>query len=135
MTRLAPSLRAFLHAWPDVAMVEVAGAKGSTPREQGAWMLASPGAIFGTIGGGQLEYMATDAARQTLGCGFSPLEGEMPAKRAEGVTSEGTAKEAPSTAARTPPGRFAATLPALRGRGTSEGHPRLPGAIVSKRRR
>ncbi|MEZ5805528.1 MAG: xanthine dehydrogenase accessory protein XdhC [Rhizobiaceae bacterium] len=96
-------------------MVEVAGAKGSTPREQGAWMLASPGAIFGTIGGGQLEYMATDAARQTLGCGFSPLEGEMPAKRAEGVTSEGTAKEAPSTAARTPPGRFAATLPS-RGR-------------------
>lgn len=50
-------------------MVEVAGAKGSTPREQGAWMLASPGAIFGTIGGGQLEYMAIDAARAMLARG------------------------------------------------------------------
>ncbi len=47
-------------------MVEVARAKGSTPREQGAWMLVSSGAIFGTIGGGQLEYMAIDKTRQTL---------------------------------------------------------------------
>lgn len=53
-------------------MVEVAGAKGSTPREQGAWMLVSPGAIFGTIGGGQLEYMAIDEARQTLREGKRP---------------------------------------------------------------
>ncbi|MDX8497642.1 hydantoinase B/oxoprolinase family protein [Mesorhizobium sp. VK4C] len=41
---------------------------------------------------------------------FSPLEGEMAAKRPEGVVSEGTAK-ASSTADATRPGGFATTLP------------------------
>ena len=44
----------------------MAEAKGSTPRETGAWMLVSPERIFGTIGGGQLEFMAIDAARAML---------------------------------------------------------------------
>ena len=35
-------------------------------------MLVSPAAIFGTIGGGQLEYMAIDKARQML---VSPSKG------------------------------------------------------------
>ena len=59
-------LRAFLDASPAVALVEVREARGSTPREQGAWMLVSPDAAFGTIGGGQLEFMAIDKARQLL---------------------------------------------------------------------
>ncbi|MCO5064899.1 MAG: xanthine dehydrogenase accessory protein XdhC [Rhizobiaceae bacterium] len=50
------------HARP-VALVTVESAMGSTPREAGTWMLVSPTAIFGTIGGGQLEYMAIDKAR------------------------------------------------------------------------
>ena len=54
MTSSAKSLGAFLDAAPAAAFVEVADAKGSTPREQGAWMIVSPGAIYGTIGGGQL---------------------------------------------------------------------------------
>src|SRR5436190_3042743 len=62
----AKSLAAFLGAARAVAFVEVAEAKGSTPREKGAWMLVSPTAIFGTIGGGQLEFMAIDKARQVL---------------------------------------------------------------------
>jgi xanthine dehydrogenase accessory factor len=62
----AKSLRAFLDAAPSVALVEVAEAKGSTPREKGAWMLVSPQRIFGTIGGGQLEFMAIDTARAML---------------------------------------------------------------------
>ena len=66
MTTSAKSLRAFLDAAPAVAFVEVAEAKGSTPREKGAWMLVSPDAIFGTIGGGQLEFMAIDKARELL---------------------------------------------------------------------
>jgi xanthine dehydrogenase accessory factor len=57
--------------------------------------------------------MAIDKARQML---FSPLEGEMAAKRPEGVLSEGTTN-APSPVVPTPPGGFAATLPS-RGRGT-----------------
>ncbi|RWM15777.1 MAG: xanthine dehydrogenase accessory protein XdhC [Mesorhizobium sp.] len=111
MNAKVQSLKAFLARAGRVALVEVAATKGSTPREKGAFMLVSGAAIFGTIGGGQLEYMAIDKARQML---FSPLEGEMAAKRPEGVVSEGTAR-ASSTAAATPPGGFAATLPS-RGR-------------------
>jgi len=113
MNSKVQSLRAFLGSAGRLALVEVTGTKGSTPREKGAFMLVSQTAIFGTIGGGQLEYMAIDKARQMV---FSPLEGEMAAKRPEGVLSEGTAR-ASRTAAATPPGGFAATLPS-RGRGT-----------------
>ena len=60
-------LAAFLDASPIVVLVEVTEAKGSTPREKGAWMLVSADAIFGTIGGGQLEYIAIDKAWQMLG--------------------------------------------------------------------
>jgi xanthine dehydrogenase accessory factor len=66
VSTIAKSLRAFLDAAPAVALVEVAEAKGSTPREKGAWMLVSPQRIFGTIGGGQLEFMAIDTARAML---------------------------------------------------------------------
>ncbi|TPK87740.1 xanthine dehydrogenase accessory protein XdhC [Mesorhizobium sp. B2-4-13] len=107
------SLKTFLGSAARLALVEVAGTKGSTPREKGAFMLVSSAAIFGTIGGGQLEYMAIDKARQML---ISPLEGEMAAKRPEGGLAGGTARGS-STAATTPPGGFAATLPS-RGRGT-----------------
>ncbi|RUT98844.1 xanthine dehydrogenase accessory protein XdhC, partial [Mesorhizobium sp. USDA-HM6] len=133
------SLKAFLGQTGRVALVEVAATKGSTPREAGAFMLVSSSAIFGTIGGGQLEFMAIDKARQLI----SPLEGgeecsaegrekandlafsatnarshsEGPAaKRPEGV-GRGSARrnKMPSTAAVTPPGGSAATLPS-RGR-------------------
>jgi xanthine dehydrogenase accessory factor len=140
MNSKVQSLKAFLGSAGRLALVEVAGTKGSTPREKGAFMLVSTSAIYGTIGGGQLEYMAIDKARQML---FSPLEGGekrsakgrekandlafsatnarshsegQSAKRPEGVLSGGTAR-APRTAATTPPGGFAATLPS-RGRGT-----------------
>jgi xanthine dehydrogenase accessory factor len=66
MSSLA-TLRAFLAAAPDAALVEVAEALGSTPREAGAWMIVSPERTFGTIGGGQLEFMAIDRARALLG--------------------------------------------------------------------
>jgi len=106
------SLKAFLGHPGRVALVEVAATKGSTPREAGAFMLVSASAIFGTIGGGQLEYMAIDKARQLI----SPLGGEMAAKRPEGVVSGGTAT-APRAARTTPPGGSAAALPS-RERGT-----------------
>jgi xanthine dehydrogenase accessory factor len=66
MSSSTKDLCAFLDAAPASALVEVAEAKGSTPREKGAWMLVSPTAIFGTIGGGQLEFMAIDKAREVL---------------------------------------------------------------------
>ena len=69
MTRTAPALDRFFDRASDMALVEVVDAKGSTPREKGAWMLVSADGIFGTIGGGQLEYMAIEKARQLLGGG------------------------------------------------------------------
>ncbi|MER9814876.1 xanthine dehydrogenase accessory protein XdhC [Mesorhizobium sp. M0129] len=69
------SLRAFLASADRFALVEVASTKGSTPREKGAFMLVSQAATFGTIGGGQLEYIAIDKARQMVGSSPSPLGG------------------------------------------------------------
>ena len=45
---------------------------GSTPRDAGAWILVNRKATLGTLGGGQLEQIAEDAAKQLLddpGCG------------------------------------------------------------------
>lgn len=69
MVFLSRSLHDFLSSAPAVALVEVVSARGSTPREEGARMLVSRGAIFGTIGGGQLEFMAIDTARAMLAGG------------------------------------------------------------------
>ena len=66
MTHRPAPLARFFAAAPSAALVEVAAAKGSTPREAGAWMLVAPARTFGTIGGGQLEFMAIDKARQML---------------------------------------------------------------------
>jgi xanthine dehydrogenase accessory factor len=65
------SLKDFLGRAGSFAVVEVAATKGSTPREAGAAMLVSPTASHGTIGGGQLEYMAIDKARQLLRSNFA----------------------------------------------------------------
>ena len=47
-------------------LVTVAKALGSTPREAGARMLVTEYDIAGTIGGGQLEWRAVEAARELL---------------------------------------------------------------------
>jgi xanthine dehydrogenase accessory factor len=124
MTTNVQDLKDFLGDTGPLALVEVAGTKGSTPREKGAFMLVSRAAIYGTIGGGQLEYMAIDKARQVLRQLFSPLEGEMSPQATEGVAAEvrrpfrsRKQRETSSSAAVTPPGGSAATLPS-RGRET-----------------
>jgi len=66
MTAPAKSLAAFLDAIPAAALITVTKAKGSTPREEGAWMLVSPEKTFGTIGGGQLEFLAITKARELI---------------------------------------------------------------------
>jgi xanthine dehydrogenase accessory factor len=50
-------------------LVDMTEARGSTPREAGTFMLVADGAIWGTIGGGQFEYMAIDNARAMLAGG------------------------------------------------------------------
>jgi xanthine dehydrogenase accessory factor len=60
------ALTAFLAQHPDAVLVTITQAKGSTPREEGAFMLVSAADIYGTIGGGQLEFLAIDNARALL---------------------------------------------------------------------
>jgi xanthine dehydrogenase accessory factor len=74
MVTTTESLKSFLGATDRVTLVEVASAQGSTPREAGASMLVSILASHGTIGGGQLEFMAIDKARQMLADAKEPHE-------------------------------------------------------------
>ena len=72
MASMRQGVEDFLRRSPKAVLIEVIEAKGSTPREKGAWMLVSPDAIFGTIGGGQLEFLAIARAREVLGGALHP---------------------------------------------------------------
>ncbi|MBX9466606.1 MAG: xanthine dehydrogenase accessory protein XdhC [Rhizobium sp.] len=61
-----PTLTAFLAAHQNAVLVEVAETKGSAPREAGTMMLVAETALWGTIGGGYLEFMAIGHARRRL---------------------------------------------------------------------
>jgi xanthine dehydrogenase accessory factor len=50
-------------------LIEVIRTRGSTPREVGAFMLVTPDRIWGTIGGGRMEFDAIDTARAMLADG------------------------------------------------------------------
>ncbi|MCJ9752047.1 xanthine dehydrogenase accessory protein XdhC [Neorhizobium sp. BETTINA12A] len=63
------TLAGFITTHPKSVLVEIREAKGSTPREAGTFMLVAETAIWGTIGGGQFEYMAIDNARAMLAGG------------------------------------------------------------------
>lgn len=58
--------------------VRVAAVKGSAPREVGAEMFVGVGRVEGTIGGGQLEYMAIDRARQMMTRNEAEAEMDVP---------------------------------------------------------
>ncbi len=66
MSVTAADLRTFLAAHPVSIVAEITAVRGSAPREAGAFMLISPDALIGTIGGGALEYVVIDRARQAL---------------------------------------------------------------------
>ncbi len=53
-------------------LVSVSEAQGSTPRDAGTQMAVSATAISGTIGGGQLEWLATARAREILSGAIEP---------------------------------------------------------------
>jgi xanthine dehydrogenase accessory protein XdhC len=67
MIGLSDMLRGWLEAGEAVALVTVAAALGSTPREQGAQMLVTARSAAGTIGGGRLEFEAIASARRLIG--------------------------------------------------------------------
>ncbi len=62
----AADLISFFARTGDVMHVEITRVRGSSPREKGAEMFVSATDMFGTIGGGQLEYMTLDVARNHL---------------------------------------------------------------------
>ncbi|WP_430304987.1 xanthine dehydrogenase accessory protein XdhC [Rhizobium sp. 0TCS1.26] len=72
------TLRTFLDGTAAAVLVTVSEARGSTPREAGAIMIVSAEAIWGTIGGGQLEFMAIDNARDMLSGGGGTGELDVP---------------------------------------------------------
>mgnify|MGYP001474844165 CR=1 FL=1 len=74
MSGLAPPLRGLLALGEPAAIVTIAEALGSTPREAGATMVVSACASLGTIGGGQLEFHAIDVARALLAAGEDRCE-------------------------------------------------------------
>ncbi|KAA0700579.1 xanthine dehydrogenase accessory protein XdhC [Neorhizobium sp. P12A] len=59
-------LRTFLTANPGSILIEIVGTQGSTPRETGTFMLVSAEHLWGTIGGGQFEFLAIANARDML---------------------------------------------------------------------
>jgi xanthine dehydrogenase accessory factor len=75
---LSAALRDLLTSAEPVAEAVVAAARGSTPREGGARMLVTPGAVFGTIGGGRLEWAAMERARALLAAEESEAMLDMP---------------------------------------------------------
>lgn len=66
MSFSAARLAEFLSSHPDAVVAELTAVRGSSPREAGAFMVVAPDATIGTIGGGALEYLVIDRARQVL---------------------------------------------------------------------
>ena len=58
---------AVVEAQGTCALVTITNAEGSTPREQGAWMIVTPQGYHGSIGGGTLEWHAMAEAQALLG--------------------------------------------------------------------
>lgn len=57
---------AFLAAHPKAILVDITDTQGSVPRETGAFMLVAEHSIWGTIGGGPLEFIVVRKARELL---------------------------------------------------------------------
>lgn len=76
--RLAPEIERHLAAGEPVVLVTVTRAQGSTPRDVGTRMAVTASAIFGTIGGGRLEWEAMQRARAMIADGGTSDTLELP---------------------------------------------------------
>ena len=63
------TLARFLAPPDGIVHIRLTDVRGSSPRDAGAQMFVSADDLYGTIGGGQLEYMAIDKARAMLRAG------------------------------------------------------------------
>ncbi len=74
MSRKADAIASFVASHDKLMLVEVRRARGSAPREAGAFMLVSETEQYGTIGGGQLEFQMIAEARRYLSSGTEHAE-------------------------------------------------------------
>jgi len=61
-----PQVRSTIMAGQALVLVTVVKTQGSTPREAGAHLWVTPHAVHGTIGGGHLEWVAAQRAREMI---------------------------------------------------------------------
>ncbi|MGV8854401.1 MAG: xanthine dehydrogenase accessory protein XdhC [Devosia sp.] len=66
MTARSAELTAFFATNRDVIVCALTSVRGSSPRAQGTFMLVGQSGLFGTIGGGALEYMVIEHARRLI---------------------------------------------------------------------
>ncbi|WP_439522787.1 xanthine dehydrogenase accessory protein XdhC [Marivita sp.] len=78
MSLSTSSLSDFLAAHASVIKIALTRVRGSSPRNEGTEMFVAPNALWGTIGGGQLEYLAIDAARDMLRDGALQRDMDIP---------------------------------------------------------
>ncbi len=92
-------------------LVNVDAAEGSAPRDAGAWMLVSPERVFRTIGGGQLEKLAIERARELIVSGdMKPVPMKIPLGPAIGQCCGGSVTVSLKLLADTEIDRVAASL-------------------------
>ena len=60
------SLESFFARHERTVQIELKNVRGSSPRNSGTFMYVAARDLFGTIGGGQLEYMVIERAREML---------------------------------------------------------------------
>lgn len=77
-TPLATMLELSLRAGVPSMLVTIDRARGSTPRDAGARILVTDDGLYGTIGGGRLEWEAAMEARRLLAAGASSGSLEVP---------------------------------------------------------
>lgn len=69
MTPRSIELASFFATNPDAIVCALTSVRGSSPRAQGTFMLVGGTGLFGTIGGGALEYMVIEHARRLIANG------------------------------------------------------------------
>ncbi len=78
MTSRLAQLTRFLASNGQAIFCELASVRGSSPREQGTFMLVGRSNIFGTIGGGALEYLVIEHARRLIADGQAEAVMDVP---------------------------------------------------------
>ncbi|WP_372572056.1 xanthine dehydrogenase accessory protein XdhC [Ruegeria jejuensis] len=78
MARSSKSLSAFLQVQGPVIRISLTRVRGSSPRNEGTEMFVAAQGLWGTIGGGQLEHLAIEQARDMLHAGILNKDMDVP---------------------------------------------------------